>query len=123
MQRRPTAAVLALSVAVALVGAACTEEEETGAGEVTDSEVVSNITLTPADNAPFGLAEGMYRIEWSSTCPKVSVTITGDTGYTKTKSSSIATFSAILTSVPAGTYQVQQTEADCADWAISVTKI
>lgn len=130
MDRRPGRAVLALSLVLALLAGACAEEEffsddpgaasSAGAG---GAEVVANIKLTPADNPPFGLAEGTYRLEWASACAKITITITGDTGYTKKKSSPVPQFNTILTGVTAGTYQVAQLEADCTDWTIVVSKL
>lgn len=96
-----------------------------GGGGASATPVQGRVTITPETaTTPFVLAKGTYRISWSTTdCAGVTVAITGDTGFTKEKSSKIQTFSWILTSVPDGTYTAQQTDQACAAWELTVERV
>jgi hypothetical protein len=105
-----------------LAAAACGGD---GGSEVVSARPVQGkVTVTPETaTTPFALAEGNYRVNWTTACKKVTVKIVGDTGFTKEKSSAIPKFSWIVTSVPAGNYTVIQSEPDCTDWTVAVEKV
>lgn len=96
-----------------------------GGGGAAATPVQDRVTITPETAAtPFVLAKGTYRLTWSTTdCASVTVAITGDTGFTREKSSKIQNFSWILTSVPDGTYTAQQTDPLCAAWELTVERV
>lgn len=112
----------AAALGAALLVAAC--GGDTSGPAATAAPAQDKVTVTPATAAtPFGLQAGTYRLNWTTACAKVGVTITSDSGYNKSKSSGIANFSWILTSVTPGNYTVSQTDAGCADWTIIVEKV
>lgn len=122
MTRRPARLVAgALALVVVAGGLAACEEEEFEAASALPAQ--ESVTLTPAENPPFTLNEGMYRLEWKTACTAVAVTVTGDNGFASEKSSPVPNFSWILPSVPTGTYVVAQTEPSCTDWTISIVKL
>ena len=123
LARRSRLILVSAVSAVMLAAGACGGD---GAGEAASvAPPQGKVTVTPETVAtPFALAEGNYRVNWKTTdCTKVTVTIVGDTGFTKEKSSAIPNFSWIVTSVPAGTYTVTQTDPGCAVWEIAVEKV
>lgn len=112
----------AVALGAALLVAACGGDATGPAASVAPAQ--DKVTVTPATAAtPFALQAGTYRLNWTTSCPKVAVTITSDTGYNKSKASGIANFSWILTSVTPGNYTVSQTEAACTDWTIILEKV
>ncbi len=117
-----------LGVSIAALGAlliagACGGDG--GGGGAAATPVQGRVTITPETaTTPFVLAQGTYRITWSTTdCASVTVQITGDSGFTREKSSKIQDFSWILTSVPDGTYTAQQTDPTCAAWELTVERV
>lgn len=119
--------LLGLSVAASgamLLISACGGGEGDGGGAAA-TPVQERVTITPETAATtFVLAKGTYRLSWNTTdCTGVTVKITGDTGFTKEKSSKIQSFSWILTSVPDGTYTIQQTDAACVTWELAIERV
>ncbi len=123
LARRSRLVLVSAVSAVMLAAGACGGD---GAGEAASvAPPQSKVTVTPETaGTPFALAEGNYRVNWKTTdCKKVTVVLTGDTGYTKEKSSTITNFSWIATSVPAGTYTATQTDPACTDWTLAIEKV
>ncbi len=112
----------AVALGAALLVAAC--GGDVSGPVATAAPAQTKVSVTPATAAtPFALQSGTYRLNWTTACAKVTVMVTSDTGYNKSKASGIANFSWILTSVTPGNYTVSQTEAACTDWTIILEKI
>jgi hypothetical protein len=115
----------AVLAALVLAAAACGGGDGGGGGASQSAAPVQDkVTVTPETVAtPFTLAEGIYRVNWVSECTKITLVLTGDTGFSKEKTSTLPKFSWLVTGVPAGTYTLGQTEATCTGWTVIVEKI
>jgi hypothetical protein len=128
--RRLRSGILAGVIGLSLVVGACGGPADGGGGggggggAQTPAPPADKVVLTPADNVPFALRKGTYRLAWKTTdCSSLSVEIRGDTGYSREKTSTLPAFNMILTSVLEGTYILTQTDPACADWQITIEKI
>jgi hypothetical protein len=77
-----------------------------------------------ASPAPLAIQPGRYKVAWRMTCGSLTVKISDATGkelYTKT--SRIKSFSSIASSLPGGPILIEQTDAACTDWSITLDKI
>ena len=74
--------------------------------------------------APVAIQPGRYKVAWRMTCNALTVKISDATGkevYTKT--SRIKSFSSIASSLPGGPVLIEQTDAACTEWTITLDKI
>jgi hypothetical protein len=76
--------------------------------------------------APIAIQPGRYKVAWriASSCAGVAVRITDPAGtelYKKT--SRIKSFSSIASSLPGGPVIIEQTDASCTEWTITLDKI
>lgn len=126
MHSRPRTTALPLLLGATILAAgACGDGGGGGGGpEASEAAVdaVTKVTITPETAAgAFVLADGTYRVTWAAPeCASVTVAVAGDTGFAKSKTSTLPKFSWILTSVPAGTYTAAQTDAACTAWEVVV---
>lgn len=121
--RRLRSALPAAALGLALFTAGCGGAEAADNGPTT-APAQDRITISPDTAAtPFALQKGTYRLNWTTTdCSSITVSISGDTGYAKSKVSGVPNFSWILTSVTDGTYTVAM-DPSCATWTINLEKI
>ena len=126
MPYRHRTGLVVLAAAAALVIGACEAEEGGGDGAAASALAEQGpIVRTAADaTTPFVLAKGLYRVAWKTTdCPSITVELVGDNGYSKKQTSTVPNHTFIATGVDDGNYTVAQTDAACATWEVSVTKI
>jgi hypothetical protein len=76
--------------------------------------------------APVAIQPGRYKVGWrlASSCTGLTVRITDPAGkelYKKT--SRIRFFSSIASSLPGGPVVIEQTDATCTEWSITLDKI
>lgn len=128
MAARTRTSGLAGLAALAMLVAACGGAEEGGGGgtEASARPPQSQILVSSADAAtPFELQAGRYKFGWdASACAKVSFTLTGAAqGFTYEKTTLQKKFSSIVSDVPADTYTIAQTEADCTEWSVQIDRL
>lgn len=123
--RHPRVVATVGLLAAALTFVACEEESDGGgAGDASAPTVTGPMVVTPDNQVPLALSEGIYRVEWKTTgCTRIRLQFVGDNGFSKEKTSTLPTQSWIVTGVKDGTYQVAQTDESCADWELKVERI
>ena len=123
--RHPRVLATVALLAAALTIAACEEESDgAGAGDASAPTVTGPMVVTPDNQTPLALSEGIYRVEWKTTgCTRIKLAFVGDNGFSKEKTSTLPTQSWIVTGVKDGTYQVAQTDESCAEWELKVERI
>src|SRR5262245_56932232 len=124
-RRLAIAGAIAVSTLVLVACGGSAPGQDGGGGESTAASISKNYTIKPGDTTPFALAEGTYRLAWTTTgCAGGSTfVLTGDNGYTKEKTTKLPTYSSILTSVPDGNYTISQTQTGCTDWTVTLDKV
>lgn len=123
--RRSRIGLVAAMLSAAFVVTACGGGGADGPGDATPVPAQDRVVVTPETvDQTFRLARGNYRVGWTTTgCSSLTVKISGDTGYSRERTSSVPNFSWILTSVTEGTYQLAQTEASCTTWEIVIERM
>lgn len=76
--------------------------------------------------APVAIQPGRYKVGWriAASCTGLTVRISDPAGNELyRKSSRIKSFSAIASSLPGGPVVIEQTDATCTEWSITLDKI
>jgi|SRR3954451_14624115 len=124
----PRRVAIAGAIAVSTLGlAACGASapgQGGGGGESPAASVAKSYTVKPGDTTPFALAEGSYRLGWTSTgCTSIELALTGDNGFESKKASRLPNSARIITSVPAGNYTIAQSDPACTQWQATIDKV
>jgi hypothetical protein len=120
MSRR-TISVLATLAALTL--AACGGQSGGGGGEFADFP--TSATVEPGnEEATYQLAPAnRYRMTIQETCDDYTVTIAQQDGDFTYEISNSPIRIVFVNDVPGGTYAIQQTNPDCTDWSLELTRV
>jgi hypothetical protein len=96
-----------------------------GPGPGNGGEVV-DLVIVDQDTEPqfYELRGGRYRVSWNHRCPAFGVHLVNADGtevYSRTSRTPV--FSAIVSDVPAGTYEYTQTEAECETYTLRLDRL
>jgi hypothetical protein len=94
-----------------------------GGGESPAASIAKSYTVKPGDTTPFALADGTYRLGWTSGCTNIELALTGDNGFENKKPSKLPSSARIITSVPAGNYTITQSDPACTQWTATIDKV
>jgi hypothetical protein len=123
-RRVVASAIAALSLAVIACGGSAPGPGGDGGATAAAPSLVKNFTIKAGDSTPFALAAGSYRLAWTTTgCTSVNLALQGDNGFSNERASRNPNFSRIITGVPAGNYTIEQLDATCVDWTVTVDKV
>jgi hypothetical protein len=113
--------LLAGALALALTLAACGSD---GGGAASVAPAQTKVVITAADTAPFSLLEGRYRFTWATEgCTSATFDLKQQDGsFEYHKESKIPSYSAILVTVPGGTYTLTQAEPTCSTWTVTLDR-
>ena len=117
---------VAVALAMALVIAGC-EEGDAGPGDGPDStrETVRTVVVTEeTEPQVYALEGGRYRVSWRHQCETIGVRLVAagaEPVYERTARS--PAFSAIVSDVAPGDYELLQTDAACEDYEIRIDKL
>lgn len=124
--RSRRATMVAGTLAMSLLLAACGGGEEGPGAEVSARPAQEQIAITSADAAtPFILQAGRYKFGWdASECAGVNFVLAGETqGFTWEKKTLQKKFSSIVSDVLEDTYTLAQIDAACTTWSVQIDRL
>jgi len=117
---RRTISVLAALAALTL--AACGSSG--GGGQDAGADLPTTATVEAgASPAPQPLAEGRYRLTIQEDCDDYTVSITQEDGEFTYEINNSPIRIVFVNDVPAGTFLIQQTNPDCTDWTLDLSRV
>jgi hypothetical protein len=115
--------VVAAAAIVTMLVPACGGGGRGGGGAGADNP--TSVTVAAGDErAAHPLAPGRYRLTITETCDSWSITITedGGSGFTWTKANA-ATQVHFVNDLPGGSFFIEQTDAACTEWEVSLVRV
>lgn len=109
--------------ALALTLAACGGGGGGGGGEGADNPTSAEVEAG-AERVAYPLAPGRYRLTITEDCEDYTVSITqeGGEGFTYEISNSPIRI-VFVNDVPGGSFFIEQTNPDCTDWTLDLTRV
>lgn len=119
MTRRTISAVAAIALGLS----ACGGGGGGGGGEGADNPTTATVEAG-AERVAYPLAPGRYRLTITEACDDYTVVITqeGGEGFTYDISNSPIRI-VFVNDLPGGSFFIEQTNADCTDWTLVMTRV
>jgi len=109
--------------AIALALSACGGGGGGGGGEGADNPTTATVEAG-AERVAYPLAPGRYRLTITESCDDYTVVITQDGGEGFTYDISNSPIRIVFVNdVPGGSFFIEQTNADCTDWTLDMTRV
>lgn len=117
-----TGRTISMLAALGLALAACGGSGSAGGGEGADNPTTATVEAG-AERAAYPLAPGRYRLTIQEDCEDYTVAITQDGGAFTYEISNSPIRIVFVNDVPGGSFFIEQTNPDCTDWTLDLTRV